>query len=184
MDFRDEKHVGQHVYGINAKTDQNAEYEAPAVALEFTGAADDGRVVAEGNLLISVDALGDSTAFLGQALEGIGVFCGARPRSRAGPGGRGRAPNSGQRWDSASLGELRRRWMGSSPPTTSAVLTGELAEAFGRSRTSIRAQLARLGCDPDVPGRPLVDVPVEEAVPAEGDREEAVTVAQWEFHRA
>lgn len=202
MDFRDEQHMGQHVYGVNAKTEQAAEDENASVALEFTGADADGRVIAEGNLLISVDAMADSTAFLGQTLDGIGALCGVRPRSRAGPRVRGRAPNSGQRWDTASVEELRQRWMRSSPPTTGYALTGELAETFGRSRSSIRAQLARLGCDPDVPGRCLTDVSAGEGaiLTEQGDSardvgeldgseqdggapQEAVTVGMWEFQR-
>jgi hypothetical protein len=34
---------------------------------------------------------------------------------------------------------------------------GDLAKQLGRSRGGIRARLARTGCDPDVPGRTLVE---------------------------
>lgn len=131
MDIRDEQHVGTHVYGINAKT-AHADEEAPtSVAVEFTGADADGRVIAEGNLLISVDALLDSTSLLVQTLDGIAALHGQRPRNRAGPRSRGRAPNAGQRWDQASAEQLWQRWMGSSPPTTAYELIAELAEHFG-----------------------------------------------------
>lgn len=179
MDIRDEQHVGKHVYGINAKT-QAAEERMPAsVAVEFTGADADGQVIAEGNLLISLDALVDTTAFVEQTLDGIAALHGQRTRNRSGSRSRGRAPNAGQRWDQASAEQLWQRWMGSSPPTTAYELTGDLAEHFGRSRSAIRAQLARLGCDPDVPGRPLAHAAVEET-PANGG---ALTVGEWEFYR-
>lgn len=179
MDIRDEQHVGKHLYAINARTAHSDEETPTSVAVEFTGADPDGRVVAEGNLLISVAALTDSTSFLAQTLDGIAALHGCRPRSRAGPRSRGRAANAGQRWDQASADQLWQRWMGSSPPTTASELTAELAEQFGRTRGGIRSQLARLGCDPDVPGRPLASAAGGEPELSNG----AITVGEWEFHR-
>ena len=179
MDIRDEQHVGKHVYGVNATTRVVGEQEPVSVAVEFTGADADGQVVAEGNLLISLDALPDTTAFVEQTLDGVGALHGQRARNRPGPRSRGRAPNAGQRWDQASAEQLWQRWMGSSPPTPAYELTGDLAEHFGRSRSAIRAQLARLGCDPDVPGRSLASTAVEAPAASNG----AITIGEWEFHR-
>ena len=43
----------------------------------------------------------------------------------------------------------------SSPGIPAHELLGVLAEEFGRTRGAVRAQVARLACDPDVPGREL-----------------------------
>ncbi|WP_214405707.1 hypothetical protein [Pseudonocardia lacus] len=50
---------------------------------------------------------------------------------------------------------LKGAWLNASDTTPAFDLIGELAKEMGRSRNSIRARLARVGCDPDVPGRVL-----------------------------
>jgi hypothetical protein len=74
-----------------------------------------------------------------------------RPRP---PRGRRAGPaNSHQPWTPELDAELRDTWLAAVPPASPRI--GELAEAMSRSRNAIRARLARIGCDPDVPGRLL-----------------------------
>ncbi|MFI0463671.1 hypothetical protein ACH347_06285 [Saccharopolyspora sp. 5N102] len=152
MDFRNEVRVGQHIYGVTAKSEPASEDQPATVAVEFTGADADGRVVAEGNLLIAVDGLGDANAFLAQTLDGLAALHSpwATGRGRSRP----RPPNAGRPWTEADGERLRERWL-SSVGETASRLIGELGEEFGRTRGAVRAQLPRLGCDPDVPGRVL-----------------------------
>lgn len=157
MDFHDETQVGQHTYGVNAKSEPAQEGESASVAVEFTGADADGRIVAEGNVLLSLEAMVDSTAFLAQTLDGLAALHGLRTRSRTAARARAQPPNAGQPWSEASGEQLRERWLRCSETSSGNELVGELAEEFGRTRSSIRAQLARLTCDPDVPGRELAD---------------------------
>ncbi|MCO1655771.1 hypothetical protein [Pseudonocardia humida] len=50
---------------------------------------------------------------------------------------------------------LKDAWLNSADTTPAFDLIGTIAKDMGRSRNSIRARLARVGCDPDVPGRVL-----------------------------
>ena len=155
MDFRDEVQVGAHTYGVSAKTVPGDGEQPASVAVEFTGADQNGRILAEGNLLIAVDGITDSGRFLAQTLDGLAALHGQRAPSRGSVRARSRAPNAGQPWTEQLGDELREQWMHSEATRPGRELLGELAERFGRSTSSIRAQLARLGCDPDVPGRAL-----------------------------
>lgn len=154
MDFRDQTQVGQHIYGVNAKTEPADDDQPATVALEFTGADHDGRIVAEGNLLIALECLGDSGAFLLRILEGLAAFHGqgkraTRSRQRPLPA------NAGRPWGSEHNDQLRQRWLRSTAVAGGKELIDELAGELGRTRSAVRAQLPRLGCDPDVPGREL-----------------------------
>jgi hypothetical protein len=81
------------------------------------------------------------------------------------------APNSRQPW-TAELDEVvRDTWLAATSATPADELIGELAKSMGRSRGSIRARLARTGCDPDVPGRTLRDDPSDGAPPGPGRAE-------------
>ncbi len=153
MDFKDEIKVGRYTYGVSATSDTGAEEERSRVALEFTGArADDGQVVAEGNLLVGEDALADSGLFLARVLDVMAAFHGHSSRgSRAGQ----RPPNAGQPWTTELDATVRTRWLQASSDATGSALLGDLGRELGRSRSSLRARLAKLGCDPDVPGRVL-----------------------------
>jgi hypothetical protein len=167
MDYRDETRVGDHTYGVNAKTEPAQDGQPAAVAVEFTGADSDGRIVAEGNLLIDIAGLPAASSFLWQTLEGLAALNGQRP-SRRPPAARTRPPrppNAGQPWTEEHNERLRQRWMGSPVTMAAHELLGELAEGFGRTRSAIRAQVSRLGCDPDVPGRALTDPTAEPAGP-------------------
>jgi hypothetical protein len=67
-----------------------------------------------------------------------------------------RPVNSHQPWNPELDNQLQDTWLAATPPATDRIL--ELADAMGRSDRAIRARLARLGCDPDVPGRMLSDL--------------------------
>ncbi|MER7080804.1 hypothetical protein SAMN02982929_05824 [Saccharopolyspora kobensis] len=152
MDFHDEIRVGQHTYGVKARGEPASQDQPASVAVEFAGADADGRVVAEGNLLIAVDGLGDAGAFLTRTLDGLAAL--HAPWSNGRGRSRPRPPNAGRPWTDADGELLRERWL-SALGESAARLAGELAEELGRTRAAVRAQLPRLGCDPDVPGRPL-----------------------------
>jgi hypothetical protein len=64
-------------------------------------------------------------------------------------------PNSRQPWTAALDTVLRETWLTGTESTPATELIGRLAGELGRSRGGIRARLARLGLDPDVPGRVL-----------------------------
>lgn len=74
-----------------------------------------------------------------------------KPRREPRPG----APNSRQPWTADLDTVLKDTWLGTPSTTPATTVIGELAKGMGRSRGSIRARLARVGCDPDVPGRTL-----------------------------
>lgn len=157
MDYRDETHVGEYAYGVNAKTVPPQDGQPATVAVEFTGADPDGRIVAEGNLLIGVTGLPETSSFLSQTLEGLAALHGRRSARRTTARSRSRPPNAGQPWTEEDGERLRQRWMESPAATAAHELIAELAEEYGRTRGAIRAQVSRLGCDPDVPGRTRTD---------------------------
>jgi hypothetical protein len=157
MDYRDEAQVGDHTYGVSAKSEPAQDGQPATVAVEFTGADPNGRIVAEGNLLIAIEGLPDAGTFLLQTLDGLAALHGQRTPRRS-PRARSRPPNAGQPWTEEHTERLRQRWMQSAATTPGNELLGELAEELGRTRSAVRAQLPRLGCDPDVPGRELVDM--------------------------
>ncbi len=153
MDFRDELRVGEHTYSVRAGTSDCADRPA-SVAVEFTGADSDGRILAEGNLLLALEGFVDAVAFLTRALDGVAALHGVRPtdRNRNAARARSRPANAGQPWTEELDERLRRRWMAAAE-TSGGELLAELARDFARSREAIRARVASLGCDPEVPGR-------------------------------
>lgn len=159
MDYRDETHVGEYSYGVNAKTMPAQDGQPATVAVEFTGADPDGRIVAEGNLLIGIAGLPETSSFLSQTLEGLAALHGRRSARRPAARTRSRPPNAGMPWTDEDGERLRQRWMGTPPTTAAHELIAELAEEYGRTHGAIRAQMSRLGCDPDVPGRALSEQP-------------------------
>jgi hypothetical protein len=84
---------------------------------------------------------------------------GAKPGRPPRPG----PPNSRQPCTSDLDDTLRETWMANASTTPATEVIGALAQAMGRTRGGIRARLARIGCDPDVPGRTLAAE--EEVVP-------------------
>jgi hypothetical protein len=85
----------------------------------------------------------------------------ARPATQRPP--RPGAPNSRQPWSTEQDELVRDTWLAVPSTTPADEVIGELAGRLGRSRGSIRARVARTGCDPDVPGRTLRDDPPDEA---------------------
>ena len=77
---------------------------------------------------------------------------GAKPRREPRPG----PPNARQPWTSDLDETLRETWLSTASTTPATEVIGTLAQSMGRTRGGIRARLARIGCDPDVPGRTLV----------------------------
>ena len=158
MDLRDEVRTGHHTFGITAHRQPEGHDVPASVVVEFTGADQDARVVVEGSVLVAVEALGDTAQFLARTLDGLATLHGARPRAHrrlVGPA----APNAGQPWTEDLNEQLREHWLARSVDAPATEIVGELAREFGRTRTSLRAQLARIGCDPDVPGRLLTRGP-------------------------
>ncbi|ATE57998.1 hypothetical protein [Actinosynnema pretiosum] len=121
----------------------------PDLVVELTGVDTSGAQVAEGALRLPADAGVAVGRLLGQVLGALGRL-GAR-----GPTGRERPANANQPWSGELDGELRAAWLEAEPGTTAAELVRVVARGMGRSAWSIRARLARVGCDPDVPGRVL-----------------------------
>jgi hypothetical protein len=82
------------------------------------------------------------------------------------------APNSRQPWTTELDEVVRDTWLAVPSTTPADEVIGDLAKQLGRSRGSIRARLARTGCDPDVPGRTLREDPPDGGPPGP-DPEEA-----------
>lgn len=148
MDFHDEATIGRHTFGVTAKSTSTDDDQPAGIALEFAGGDGDGTVVAEGNLLISVDSLPDAAEFLSRTLAGLAALHGKQAPSRR---SRARPPRAGQPWTAAENELLKQVWLETSETSPDELLR-HLAEQCGRSRAAVRAQLPRLGCDPDVPG--------------------------------
>jgi hypothetical protein len=66
-----------------------------------------------------------------------------------------RPPSSHQPWTPELDAQLRDTWLAATTTSPAPAMIAEIAEAMGRSRNGIRARLARLGCDPDIPGRTI-----------------------------
>lgn len=151
MDFRDELHLGPHIYSIAAKSVPSEDGQPSSVALEFTGADHDGRIIAEGNVLVALEEIASAGGFLARALDGLATLHGSRvPNNQARAP---RPPQAGKPWTDQLSDQLRERWLTDVNPRGASERIAEIADEFGRTRSSIRAQLARIGCDPDVPGR-------------------------------
>ncbi|WP_189055121.1 hypothetical protein [Longimycelium tulufanense] len=122
--------------------------------VEIFSADTEGQLTGEGHLSLPVGALVPAAQLLPQALTGIaqlhGINVGKLPRTA-----RGRPGNSFQPWTSELDERLRTAWMSGDELLSAYELTGRLATEFDRSRNAIRSRLARLGCDPDIPGREL-----------------------------
>lgn len=154
MDFRDELRLGEHTYSVRASSTSDDADQPASVAVEFTGADADGRIVAEGNLLLAVEGFAEAAGFLTRTLDGVAALHGVRSTNRSSARARSRPANAGQPWTEELDGRLRQCWM-SATGTSGGELLAELAREFARTRGSIRARLTCLGCDPDVPGRGL-----------------------------
>ena len=66
-----------------------------------------------------------------------------------------RPPNSHQPWTAELDTHLRDTWLAAATTSPAPATIAEIADRLGRSRNGIRSRLARIGCDPDIPGRTL-----------------------------
>jgi hypothetical protein len=137
--FHNEIKLGEVNYRLSATTDSD-----DSLVLDLLGSLDSGEVIADGRLRLPVE--GGVT--IGKLLSRV---LGAHTRLRSRPS---RHANANQPWTEALDTELRAEWL-TSPETDSPKLIRSLADSMERSPTAIRARLARVGCDPDVPGREL-----------------------------
>ncbi|MDX8146034.1 hypothetical protein SK854_28260 [Lentzea sp. BCCO 10_0061] len=137
--FHNEIKLGEVNYRLSATTDSDE-----SMVLDLLGSLDSGEVVADGRLRLPVE--GGTT--IGKLLARV---LGAHTRLRGKPS---RHANANQPWTESLDTELRTTWL---TPTDllSPALIRSLADDMQRSPTAIRARLARVGCDPDVPGREL-----------------------------
>lgn len=157
MDLRDEARAGNHSFSVTAQRQPEQDDRPASLVVEFTGADDDGQVMVEGAVHVAVDALDDTAQVLGRTLDGLSGLHGMRRKVRRAAAAT--APNAGKPWTDELNGQLREHWLARGPGVPATELIGELAREFGRTRPSVRAQIARCGCDPDVPGRLLPDDP-------------------------
>lgn len=68
-----------------------------------------------------------------------------------------RHANANTPWEPSLDDELREAWLQPGGERRAVERINGLAERMGRSKTAIRARLAKVGCDPDVVGRELSD---------------------------
>ncbi len=145
INYTDECRVGELTYAVEAQTDDSG-----VVRLRLCGVDGGGVLAAEGTLQVPSGALIDASTVLRRALIGLGKL--QPPKRRGQTGG---PANSFQPWTAELSGQLRESWLSKPESTPASELICELAGIHGRSRNAIRAQLAKVGCDPDVPGRAL-----------------------------
>ncbi|MEU7481791.1 hypothetical protein AB0A63_37845 [Lentzea sp. NPDC042327] len=137
--YQNETKLGEVLYRLSATTDADE-----SVVLDLLGSAPSGEVVADGRLRLP----SEGGAAVGKLLSRV---LGAHTRLRGRPA---RHANANQPWTDSLDSDLRAAWL--APSTDDAtVLIRALGEEMQRSSTAIRARLARVGCDPDVPGREL-----------------------------
>ncbi|GAB2859144.1 hypothetical protein [Lentzea nigeriaca] len=137
--YRNEIKLGEVNYRLSATTDS-----AESLTLELLGVLDSGEVIADGRLRLPVEG----GATVGKLLSRV---LGAHTRLR---GRASRYANANQPWTDSLDAALRTTWL---TPTDipAQTLIRSIADDMQRSPTAIRARLARVGCDPDIPGREL-----------------------------
>lgn len=141
--YETQTRIGTTSYRLRAAAD-------PDLVMELTGTDTSGAMVAEGTLRLPLDAGATVGKLLAQVLDALGRLGAPPPRSP-----RARPANANQPWTDDLDADLRATWLNATPDTPTTDLIRTLARDHQRSATSIRARLARIGCDPDVPGRPL-----------------------------
>lgn len=137
--FHNEIKLGEVNYRLSATTDSDE-----SLVLDLLGSLDSGEVIADGRLRMPVEG----GATVGKLLSRV---LGAHTRLRSRPS---RHANANQPWTEPLDTELRTAWLAPIDNNPTALIKF-LAEEMQRSATAIRARLARVGCDPDVPGREL-----------------------------
>ncbi|MFI9006671.1 hypothetical protein ACIGNX_05485 [Actinosynnema sp. NPDC053489] len=135
--------IGSTTYQLVATAD-------PGLTVDLAGVDASGALVAEGNLRLPADAGARIGKLLAQVLEALG-----RLSAPVAPASRDRPANANQPWTEDLDEDLRADWLAAPVDTPIAELIRSIAKRLERSPTSIRSRLARVGCDPDVPGRAL-----------------------------
>ncbi|MBP2334043.1 hypothetical protein JOF41_000221 [Saccharothrix coeruleofusca] len=134
--------IGSTEYRLLATAD-------PDLVVRLSGSDLSGALVAEGELRLPAEAGSAVGKVLGQVLDAMAKLGAPRPAARSRPA------NANQPWTADLDDDLRTAWLAAEPDAPTADLIRGIALRMERSPTSIRSRLARVGCDPDVPGRPL-----------------------------
>lgn len=138
--YTNELRVGDVTYTVQAHTDTSDMLE-----LQLVGADAEGEVVADGRMRLPVSGGLTVGRLVGRVLDAHGRLSVRRKPLAA---------NANQRWTGELDESLRTSWL-SSAEGTAVERIRAIARDMKRSPTAIRARLPRVGCDPDVPGRPL-----------------------------
>jgi hypothetical protein len=141
--YENKLRIGSTTYRLVATAD-------PDLFLELNGTDNSGALVAEGNLRLPADGGGPVGKLLSQVLDALAKL-GAPPPTQP----RRKPVNANQPWTDDLDADLRSTWLDTSAETPTTNLIRTIAKRLERSPTSIRARLARVGCDPDVAGRTL-----------------------------
>ncbi|MFE9746238.1 hypothetical protein ACFYOT_15150 [Saccharothrix saharensis] len=135
--------IGSTTYQVVATAD-------PDLSIDLTGVDAAGAMVAEGTIRMPADAGAKIGKLLAQVLDALGRL--SAPSSLS---PRDRPANANQPWTQDLDDGLRADWLAATTDTPTTDLIRSIAKRLERSPTSIRSRLARVGCDPDVPGRAL-----------------------------
>lgn len=139
--FHNEIKLGDITYRLAITVDSEE-----SLVLDLSGTTESGEVVADGRLRLPVEG----GAAVGKLLTRV---LSAHTRLRGRPN---RHANANSPWTQSLDAELREAWL--QPGGEDALgRINSLATHMERSKTAIRARLARVGCDPDVAGRELSD---------------------------
>ncbi len=142
----------EHAVRIGSTTYQVVATADPHLSVDLAGVDASGALVAEGNIRLPADAGAKIGKLLAQVLEALGRL--STPPSAS---ARDRPANANQPWTPDLDDGLRADWLAATTDTPTAELIRSIARRLERSPTSIRSRLAKVGCDPDVPGRALSD---------------------------
>ncbi|GLZ31918.1 hypothetical protein Lesp02_41060 [Lentzea sp. NBRC 105346] len=138
--YASELQLGDVTYSLRATT-------APkeGLVLDLLGADAAGTVIADGRLRLPVSGGIAVGRLVARVLDAHTRLNGRGKRLPA---------NANQRWSSELDTALRDAWLTASDDSAVERIRA-LARSMQRSPTAIRARLPRVGCDPDIPGRPL-----------------------------
>ncbi len=157
LDYQGDVHTGDCTFAVRARIG-----DGEHVAIELSGTDLDGDSVATGELVLPAHGLAPCGQLLSEVMEALSRL--HDPRKNRKRGAR-TATNANAPWSTEQDARLREHWLADGvDPTAGTVVIGELSELFGRSRSSIRARLVKVGCDPDVPGRRLSSTPAASTV--------------------
>lgn len=143
--------IGSATYQLVATADSG-------LSVDLAGVDGSGALVAEGSIRMPAEAGVKIGKLLGQVLDALARLSGAPAgSSRDRPDRPNRPANANQPWTQELDDDLRNEWMAASHDVPAADLIRSIAKRLERSPTSIRSRVAKVGCDPDVPGRALSD---------------------------